>query len=405
MTENTNKTQDMNHLHEQLAVARREISNLRQQIKSLGHIHQKECDSLRQIVTDWKCNDCRLKVNEPPEPATEAIESISDDITLKTIGVISTQFPEKRGTPRQPGISADSIAKLTIKNDILTNPNHALEGLEEFSHMWIIFYFHKNDSTHIRAKVAPPRLNGLRTGVFASRSPHRPSPIGLSLVKIESIENNIIYFSGVDMIHETPVIDIKPYIPLYDSPCHNPSWTQSPSSSTSRRLDGRETNYDSLPQFDGDGSVTDTSPRLERLTIRPESRMGEREAPDGEEDVEFSGVSGGASGLLQQSIPENPDIRVPNWINEPPVQQLRVVFNERALSQLQTIKNQEAEQTKTVICNVLREDPRSVYLRTRWSNQFYTFRICELHVSCKFDDNNHSVSVFQIRDVEALSNE
>lgn len=82
----------------------------------------------------------------------------------------------------------------------------------------IIFHFHRNDSTHTRAKVAPPRLNGLRTGVFATRSPNRPSPIGLSLVKIDRIMENTIYFSGVDMIDQTPVLDIKPYIPTYDNP-------------------------------------------------------------------------------------------------------------------------------------------------------------------------------------------
>lgn len=82
----------------------------------------------------------------------------------------------------------------------------------------ILFHFHKNDSTHIRAKVSPPRLNGIKTGVFATRSPHRPSPIGLSLVKIDRVMDNTIYFSGVDMVDQTPVLDIKPYIPQYDSP-------------------------------------------------------------------------------------------------------------------------------------------------------------------------------------------
>lgn len=88
----------------------------------------------------------------------------------------------------------------------------------------ILFHFHKNDTTHTRAKVAPPRLNGLRTGVFATRSPHRPCPIGLSLVKIDRIMENTIYFSGVDMVDQTPVLDIKPYIPQYDSPSMNVSF-------------------------------------------------------------------------------------------------------------------------------------------------------------------------------------
>lgn len=89
-----------------------------------------------------------------------------------------------------------------------------------FPNFRILFHFHRNDSTHIRAKVAPPRLNGARTGVFSTRSPHRPCPIGLSLVKIVKIENNSIYFEGVDMVDQTPVLDIKPYIPQYDNPLH-----------------------------------------------------------------------------------------------------------------------------------------------------------------------------------------
>lgn len=82
----------------------------------------------------------------------------------------------------------------------------------------ILYHFHKNSATHVRAKVSPPRLNGIKTGVFATRSPHRPSPIGLSLVKIDRIIQNTIYFSGVDMVNQTPVLDIKPYIPQYDNP-------------------------------------------------------------------------------------------------------------------------------------------------------------------------------------------
>lgn len=82
----------------------------------------------------------------------------------------------------------------------------------------ILFHFHKTSTLHIKAKVAPPRLNGLRTGVFASRSPHRPNAIGLSLVKIKNIIDDTIYFTGVDMIDGTPVLDIKPYIPHYDNP-------------------------------------------------------------------------------------------------------------------------------------------------------------------------------------------
>lgn len=168
--------------------------------------------------------------------------------------MIKTNFPEKRGTPRQPAICADSVAKLTLNNEVFTNPEHSLEGLDEFSHMWILYHFHKNDSTHVRAKVAPPRLNGLRTGVFATRSPHRPCPIGLSLVKIEQVEDRTIYFSGVDMVDGTPVLDIKPYIPQYDSPGY--TVPELNDSLQDRLLDGRET--ESSPQPANINSLNDS---------------------------------------------------------------------------------------------------------------------------------------------------
>lgn len=179
--------------------------------------------------------DCRnnFAAEAREEPENENV------ITLPYIGIIKTNFPEKRGTPRQPGICSESVAKLTLNNEVFTNPEHSLEGLDEFSHMWILYHFHKNDSTHIRAKVAPPRLNGLRTGVYATRSPHRPSPIGLSLVKVEQVEDRTVYFSGVDMVDGTPVLDIKPYIPQYDSPGYTvPELNES---LQERLLDGRET--------------------------------------------------------------------------------------------------------------------------------------------------------------------
>uniref|UniRef100_A0A2K6U3M1 tRNA methyltransferase O n=1 Tax=Saimiri boliviensis boliviensis TaxID=39432 RepID=A0A2K6U3M1_SAIBB len=82
----------------------------------------------------------------------------------------------------------------------------------------ILFVFHKNGHLSCKAKVQPPRLNGAKTGVFSTRSPHRPNAIGLTLAKLEKVEGGTIYLSGIDMIHGTPILDIKPYIAEYDSP-------------------------------------------------------------------------------------------------------------------------------------------------------------------------------------------
>jgi tRNA-Thr(GGU) m(6)t(6)A37 methyltransferase TsaA len=109
----------------------------------------------------------------------------------------------------------EAPARLRIKAEFL--PEYSLLGLE-FSHVWLIFQFHLNTNKTFRPKIHPPRLRGKTIGVFATRSPHRPSPIGLTLAKIERIEGDTLYLSGVDLVNSTPILDIKPYIPGCDRP-------------------------------------------------------------------------------------------------------------------------------------------------------------------------------------------
>lgn len=133
---------------------------------------------------------------------------------FKPIGVMETCYPERFGTPRQPGLVTESWGILRLRPDLsLTG---SFEGLDGFSHLWIVFVFHENTNKIVKAKVHPPRLAGEKIGVFATRSPHRPNPIGLSVVKIERVEGNAIYVSGVDLVSGTPVLDIKPYLPSAD---------------------------------------------------------------------------------------------------------------------------------------------------------------------------------------------
>jgi len=88
-----------------------------------------------------------------------------------------------------------------------------LEGLSEYGYIWVIFIFHVglHDYNNKKTKIAPPKLEGTKKGVFATRSPHRYNPIGLSRAKLEKIEDRTITLSGIDLIHGTPVLDIKPY--------------------------------------------------------------------------------------------------------------------------------------------------------------------------------------------------
>lgn len=148
------------------------------------------------------------------------------NFTFEPIGTIETCFKERFGTPRQPSLVPSSWGILRLRPEL--NLADALEGLEGFSHVWLIFVFHQNTNKGIKTKIHPPRMEGAKTGLFATRTPHRPNPIGLSAVKLERIEGNLVYLSGVDLLDGTPVLDIKPYLPSADSIADaHAGWTQS----------------------------------------------------------------------------------------------------------------------------------------------------------------------------------
>ncbi len=132
------------------------------------------------------------------------------------IGFVESCYIDKFGTPRQPGLAPDSKAFLKLNPE--WQPQDSLQGMNGFSHLWVLFWFHKNsENSKFHAKVFPPRMEGEKVGVFSTRSPHRPNPIGLSLVKIESVEKNGVWVSGVDLIEGTPILDIKPYLPYAEA--------------------------------------------------------------------------------------------------------------------------------------------------------------------------------------------
>lgn len=133
---------------------------------------------------------------------------------LRVIGRLRSCFREKFGTPRQPLLVPGATAALTIAREFL--PEHSLAGLERFSHVWLLSYFHLNTNKTIRPKIHPPRLKGESIGLFASRSPHRPSPIGLSLARLIEIKGATVHLAGIDLVDGTPILDLKPYIPEWD---------------------------------------------------------------------------------------------------------------------------------------------------------------------------------------------
>lgn len=135
---------------------------------------------------------------------------------LKTIAHIRTAFPTKFGVPRQSGL-AESLHARIVFDEPYRNAA-ALRGLEGFSHIWLIWLFSEAVREDWSPTVRPPRLGGnTRMGVFATRSPFRPNPIGLSCVKLVAIEGNELVVAGADLMDGTPILDIKPYLPYADA--------------------------------------------------------------------------------------------------------------------------------------------------------------------------------------------
>lgn len=140
---------------------------------------------------------------------------------MEIIAHIHTDFPTKFGVPRQSGL-VDSLKGHIVFEPPYRNPD-AFRGIEGFSHIWLIWQFSEAVRPGWSATVRPPRLGGnTRMGVFATRSPFRPNPIGLSCVKLERVELNtsrgpVLHVAGADLMDGTPVYDIKPYLPFADS--------------------------------------------------------------------------------------------------------------------------------------------------------------------------------------------
>ncbi len=146
-----------------------------------------------------------------------AVETFS----FEQIGVIRSCYPEKFGIPRQSGLVEGAEAVIVLHPPY--NREEVVKGLEEFSHIWVHFIFHKAD--HWRPTIRPPGLGGkTRVGILASRSPHRPNRLGMSAVFLQEIQKNQggveLLVRGGDFLDKTPVVDVKPYLPYADAIPH-----------------------------------------------------------------------------------------------------------------------------------------------------------------------------------------
>lgn len=135
-------------------------------------------------------------------------------LLLRPIGVIRTPYAERQQAPRQPGLDhADTVGVIELFPD--RNFEQALDDLEGFERIWIVSWFHRNPDW--KPKVLPPRSGRTKRGVFATRSPHRPNPIGLSLCTLIEVKGRTVRVKDPDLLDGTPILDLKPYIPYAEA--------------------------------------------------------------------------------------------------------------------------------------------------------------------------------------------
>jgi tRNA-Thr(GGU) m(6)t(6)A37 methyltransferase TsaA len=141
-------------------------------------------------------------------------------LSLVPIGIVHSPLRDKRSAPRQPAAARGIEGRIELEPR--TELSDALCDLERWSHIWVLFWFHHNGTWN--PKVMPPRSN-LKRGLFATRSPYRPNPIGLSVLRLLKVEGRVLHVADLDLLDQTPVLDIKPYVAYTDSvPSANAGW-------------------------------------------------------------------------------------------------------------------------------------------------------------------------------------
>ena len=132
-----------------------------------------------------------------------------EQIVMHSIGIIHSPYQQPKNIPIQGTFKPDVEAWIELKEEY----TNGLKDLDKFSHAIVLYYFHRSEDEKLQSR---PFLEDEKHGIFAIRSPHRPNHIGFSIVKIKRIEGNKLYFSEVDVLDQTPVLDIKPYVKYFD---------------------------------------------------------------------------------------------------------------------------------------------------------------------------------------------
>lgn len=366
-----------------------------------------------------------------------------EDFRYKPIGHVKSVFQGKSGTPRQSGLSKHARASLTVNRAHFNNPDHSLLGLEGFSHVWLLWVFHADSGVAIKAKVAPPRLGGVRVGVFSTR----PANIGLTLAKVEHVKGDTITMSGIDLIDGTPVLDIKPYIPAYDTVDRiiedlaeegEIDEEEAEEEKTSDKIGENDQRADELLQrlqageegikvrpvgevehrenlldfvnWATGGSTAQTprgstAERAMKSTSSCESpsssKSGQaKDTSSMESNQTILGGELGSSGETESQ--EKAQVYVPEWIANPDAD-LMVVFSSRAEQDLDNIDLspcnwlRSAQELRGLVTDMMRADPRSVYRKNRGSDRLYFTSVDTVHVTAWYDDSLGGMEVLRLR--------
>jgi tRNA-Thr(GGU) m(6)t(6)A37 methyltransferase TsaA len=189
---------------------------------------QKELDDLRVRRRTEKRNRKSEKASDNSDgKGTKKTPSVDEDdgLLMKRVGTIRSIYRLCVGTPRQGLLAPNARGCIEMAKLGDSSTVDSVSGLEGYSHIWILFVFHLNtqssNSKRIKSKIAPPALGGGKVGIYATRTPHRYNPVGITLCKLDSIRVSNkqvrLEVSGLDLVDGTPVLDIKPYVPDYDS--------------------------------------------------------------------------------------------------------------------------------------------------------------------------------------------
>ena len=210
---------------------------------------QNELDALREEtrlirIGNQKEKEIKQQRNQKKQQKKqqEQQEQEQQNLVVKPIGVIRSIYRLCVGTPRQGLLCQDARGRIELAKLGDSSAAAAVSGLEEFSYIWVLFHFHLNNKSgggkKVKSKISPPALGGKKVGIFCTRTPHRYNPIGITLCKLDRVQINgphdvTLHVSGLDLVDGTPVIDIKPYVSVYDSvnspslpPPRVPEWVE-----------------------------------------------------------------------------------------------------------------------------------------------------------------------------------